>query len=269
MAVSDDLRAAYSATGADWQSGPTRIYDRLAEVLVERAPVPVAGAAVVDVGAGTGAAGRAARRAGARFVIAADLALGMLVADPERSASVVTDARALAARDAAVDLAIAAFSLNHVDDPASGLREVRRVVRPGGGIVVGAYAADDTHPVKEVVEVVLRRFGWEEPPWIRWMRADAVPRLADVAAATAVAEEAGLEGALVEHLHVPFPALGPGDLVAWRLGMAQHAPFVAALGGEQRADLLAEAAEALGASPPVLVRSLIVLTAVVPEVVVG
>ena len=68
LAVTDrpetTLRAAYSATGADWQSGPTRVYDRLAEVLIERAPVPVAGAPVVDIGAGTGAAGRAAPAAG-------------------------------------------------------------------------------------------------------------------------------------------------------------------------------------------------------------
>ena len=47
--------------------------------------------------------------------------------------------------------------------------------------------------------------------------------------------------------------------------MAQHAPFVAALGRERRHELLADAVAALGASPPVLVRSVIVLTASVPR----
>ena len=46
--------------------------------------------------------------------------------------------------------------------------------------------------------------------------------------------------------------------MAWRLGMAQLAPFVATLS----AALAADAEARLGSSPPALVRSLVVLTAV-------
>ena len=61
---------------------------------------------------------------------------------------------------------------------------------------------------------------------------------------------------------MPFPELGPGDLVDWRLGMAQHAPFVAGLAAGERSALRARAVELLGETP-VLVRSVLVLRAVV------
>src|ERR1700736_3978615 len=64
----ESLAAAYSRTGTDWQVGPGRIYDRLAEIVLLGCPVPVNGARVLDVGAGTGAGSRAAREVGAGHV---------------------------------------------------------------------------------------------------------------------------------------------------------------------------------------------------------
>jgi len=259
----DEVERAYSATGTRWQDGPARIYDRLADLLVARSPVDVAGATVADVGAGTGAAGRAAKRAGAATVVSMDLALGMLLADPARPPALVADLLALPVRGGAADVAVAAFSLNHLADPVAGLHECTRIVRPGGGVVVGAYAADDVHPVKEVVDAGLRRRGWVPPDWISWLRSEAMPHLADVAGAASVARSAGLTAATVEHHRIAFPGLRAMDLVAWRLGMAQHAPFVATLSIDQRHELEAEALTELGDDPEPLVRSVVVLRTIV------
>ena len=261
MALTTDLRDAYSATGDEWQRGPGRIYERLADVLVAASPVPVEGALVADIGAGTGAGGRAARSAGAASVVALDVAFGMLQADPDGTPAVVGDARVLPLRAGCVDLGLAAFSLNHLADPAAGLREAARIVRPGGAVVAGAYAGDDTHPVKEVVEVVLRRHGWAPPGWVDWMRTEAVPRLASVDGAAAAARAAGLVRSTVEHVGVPFPDLSVEALVAWRLGMAQHAPFVATLDAEARASIVEAAVQELGPRPPTLARQVVVLAA--------
>lgn len=263
MAVTDEVQRAYSASGTHWQHGPARIYDRLADLFVARSPVVVRGTTVVDVGAGTGAAGRAAKRAGAAAVVSLDLAIGMLLADPGRPPAVVSDVLALPVRDGAADVAIAAFSLNHVADPVAGLRECARILRPGGAVMVGTYAADDEHPAKDVVEVALRRRGWVPPAWISWLRSEAMPHLADVAGAGAVARAAGLVGATVEQHRITFPGLTATDLVAWRLGMAQHAPFVAALSADQREGLEEEARAALGDDPAPLVRSVVVVRAIV------
>ncbi len=142
-------REAYTATGERWQTGPGRIYDRMAEVLVAHVPRPLDGAVVVDVGAGTGAASRAATAAGAAVVIAVDAAYGMLAAGSRRRPpAVVGDATHLPVRTASADVVLAAFSFNHLADPAAGFAEAARVARPGGAIAVSTYAADDDHPVE-------------------------------------------------------------------------------------------------------------------------
>lgn len=256
------VAAAYSATGAAWQSGPARIYDRLAEVVVGWAAVPLAGAAGLDLGAGTGAAGKALLGAGARRVVAVDLAVGMLaVGASDRPPGVAGDLAALPLRAGAVDVTVAAFSLNHLVDPAAGLREAARVTRPGGWVVAASYAADDAHPVKGAVEGALRERGWQPAPWFEDLRVHATPLLATVDGCRTALAGAGLHGD-VEPLRVPFAGLGAGDLVAWRLGMAQHAPFVASLPTDaDRAELAADAADRLGSSWPPLVRSVLVLRA--------
>src|SRR5207245_2821241 len=66
-----EMAAAYAQGAQAWAEGPTRIYERLARVLVDFSPVPLAGRLVLDLGSGTGAGSRAAIAAGAR-VIAAD-----------------------------------------------------------------------------------------------------------------------------------------------------------------------------------------------------
>lgn len=258
-----DVAAAYSATGAAWQGGPGRIYDRLAEVLVEASPVAVKGSRALDLGAGTGAASRALLGAGAAHVVAVDAALGMLAHHAaSRPPAVLGEALALPFSDAAFDVTVAAFSLNHLTDPAAGLREAARVTRPRGAVLASAYAADDDHPVKVAVEAALAARGWAPEPWYEAVRHDAAPRLATADAARVAAETAGLD-ADAEIRRVPFPELGPSDLVAWRLGVAQHAPFVARLPTEEaRAALAEDAVARLGDDWPPLVRSVVILRAV-------
>lgn len=251
---------AYSRTGAAWQAGPGRLYDRLAEVLVEASPVPLTGRLVLDVGAGTGAASRAVERAGGRPV-PVDVAPGMLATVTAGWAGLAADARALPVATASVGAVVAAFSYNHVPDPARALGEAARVVGPGGAVLASAYASDDDHPVKAAVDAAAVEAGWEPAPWIAEMRGSCAPLLATVDRAAQVAASAGFAHARVRHLEVPFPALTPADLVAWRMGMAQLAPYLAARPAADVRAIAARALELLGDAPP-LVRRVIVLTAV-------
>jgi SAM-dependent methyltransferase len=209
---------------------------------------------VLDLGAGTGVAGDAARAAGAERVVALDAALGVLSAGTS-PAAVAGDAVALPFRTGSFDAVVAAFSLNHLDDPAAGLREAARI---GGAIVAGAYAADDAHPVKGAVEDAAVARGWTAPPWHEWVRSRAVPALATVDGARSVLAAAKLDGD-VEHVEVDLADLTAEQLVAWRLGMAQLAPFVAGLAPAARDALVADALDRLGRDPPPLVRRIVVL----------
>ncbi len=65
--------SAYEGWAASWAAGPELIYEPMADALVACSPIDLDTARVLDLGAGTGVATRAAQRAGAQ-VIAADLA---------------------------------------------------------------------------------------------------------------------------------------------------------------------------------------------------
>jgi SAM-dependent methyltransferase len=250
---------AYSATGAAWRDGPERVYQRLADVLVAAAPISLADEVVVDVGAGTGAASHAIRRAGGR-PIALDVADGMLRVDQaDRPPAAVADARRLPIASGSCAAVVAAFCFNHLPDPELALMDAARVVRAGGVVLVSAYAEDDRHPVKGAVDAAVMELGWTADPWIDEVRSESM-QFGTAERAFALAARAGLE-ATAEARAVPYPDLTPADLVAWRLGMAQVAPFVASLSGAGRQQVATRALDLLGPDPEPLVRRIILLTA--------
>ena len=253
----DSTAAAYSVGGWAWAGGPSRVYARLAGVLVAASPVSLADRLVCDVGAGTGVASRAAIAAGAR-VVATDLALGMLVVDQaHRPPAVLADATRLPFHDGVFGGLVAAYCYNHLEDPVLGLREARRVTAADGPVLASAYAEDDTHPVKTASEEALREIGWSAPRFYRDLRTDAVPKLATAERAEASARSAGLRDVVAEAVRVPLPDLTVDDLIDWRLGMAYTAWFVAGLTPDARVNVVARIRELLGDDVPTLVRSVI------------
>jgi demethylmenaquinone methyltransferase/2-methoxy-6-polyprenyl-1,4-benzoquinol methylase len=96
----------------------------------------------LDVCSGTGDLCFALHRAGAT-VVGADFCAPMLVraaakagAGPTPPRFLAGDALALPFADDTFDFATVAFGIRNVSDPAAGLREMARVVRPGGRVVV-------------------------------------------------------------------------------------------------------------------------------------
>lgn len=250
--MSEAIGDAYDRSVGAWRLGPARLYDRLADVLLDHAPGPVEGAAVLDAGAGTGAAGDAAWVRGAARVVGVDVAPAMLV-----PGGIAADLRRLPFRDRSFDLAVAAFSLGHVPDPERAVRELRRAAP---ALLSSSFAEGWTHPAKEVVERVLTRHGFRPPAWYQAFKSGSERQLADPGRLIALAHGAGHSRVEVVRVEVATGVVDPGDLVAWRLGMAHHAPFVATLGEEERAAARHEAEDLLTGAPEVVVPML-VLTA--------
>lgn len=256
----DAMRAAYNRSAVAWTGGPDAVYGRLAEVLVTAGPIPMTGARVLDVGAGTGAAGRAAIAAGAGQVIAVDIAERMLRALGEsgsRVQLVVADAAHLPFADRAFEIVCAAFCLGHLPDPVAALREARRV---GRSIVASAFEAGWTHPAKAVVDDVLAEFGFTAPDWHVALKHHLEPRVGDPRRLALAATAAGYHRVDVTVVSVPSGLTTPAELVRWRLGMAHLVPFLQTLtpADRERARLAAEAA--LDGAPP-LVVPMVVLAA--------
>jgi SAM-dependent methyltransferase len=127
---------------------------------VAEAALPAGGVAV-DVGCGTGRALPALRAAVGPTgqVLGVDITPEMLAVAAERAAPLgagllLADARRLPLPDAAADALFAAGLIAHLPDPLAGLRELARVTRPGGRLVIfhpsgrAALAARHGRPVR-------------------------------------------------------------------------------------------------------------------------
>jgi ubiquinone/menaquinone biosynthesis C-methylase UbiE len=252
-----EMRAAYDGSALAWSNGPARIYTRLADALVGCSPVPLTGARVLDLGAGTGVASRAAVAKGAAHVVALDYAGAMLPQGQTGVTPVVGDGCALPFGSNAFDLVVSAFSLSHFVDPLEALTEVRRV---SGALLASAFAADWTHPAKDAVENLLVGFGYEPPAWYLRLKQEGEPMVNDPVKLTQLARAAGFHDVAVHALEVATGVDTAEELVSWRLGMAQVAPFVASLSTSDRV-ALQHAAEAAVADVPPLVVDMLALAA--------
>lgn len=117
---------------------------------------------VLDVGTGPGGlAAEIARRCGSCRVIGVDLAPEMLATAEERAREagvadrtdfVVADAAALPLGDGSIDAAVSTLSLHHWRDVPAVLRELHRVVRPGGRLLI--YDLRQTYSPRQFAALV-------------------------------------------------------------------------------------------------------------------
>jgi ubiquinone/menaquinone biosynthesis C-methylase UbiE len=108
-----------------------------------------AGERVLDVACGTGlVACAAAQAAGPNgSVLGTDLSARMIAAAQRRAREqrlanvrfARMDAQALELADASVDVVLCALGLMYVPEPERALREMQRVLRPGGRLVIGVW----------------------------------------------------------------------------------------------------------------------------------
>jgi ubiquinone/menaquinone biosynthesis C-methylase UbiE len=143
------------------------------QALVLDLAAPAPGETVADVGCGNGTyLAELARRGFAGRVLGVDMSLGMLAAARARLRAVIdsadgagrprahrlagielvaADATALPLRDRAVDLTLALHMLYHVPDPSQVLRELRRITRPGGRVVIVLNGSDHLRELRAAV----------------------------------------------------------------------------------------------------------------------
>ncbi|MCU1589284.1 MAG: ubiquinone/menaquinone biosynthesis methyltransferase [Frankiales bacterium] len=155
-AMFDDVAPRYDLTNAVLSLG----LDRTWRTAVRSALDPRPGQRVLDVAAGTGTSSAALARSGAD-VVGCDFSLGMLrigKAVERRGVELVAgDALRLPFADASYDAVTISFGLRNTSDVDRTLRELLRVTKPGGVLVVCEFSHPTWAPFRTVyVEYLMR-----------------------------------------------------------------------------------------------------------------
>ncbi|QZY29479.1 demethylmenaquinone methyltransferase [Nocardioides coralli] len=133
--------------------------DRRWRTQVIEAVDPRPGDVVLDLAAGTGTSSQPFADRGAT-VVPCDFSIGMLaVGKQARPALPFTagDATRLPFADATFDAVTISFGLRNIVDPAAGLREMLRVTRPGGRLVVCEFSHPTNRAFRQVYLEYLMR----------------------------------------------------------------------------------------------------------------
>ncbi|WP_375480350.1 demethylmenaquinone methyltransferase [uncultured Jatrophihabitans sp.] len=147
----DGVARRYDLTNTVLSFGQDRHWRRRTRQCLELTP----GSTVLDLAAGTGVSTVELARPGVRAV-ACDFSLGMLKAGRGnrrrrlRVPFVAGDATALPFADDSFDAAVISFGLRNVSDVPRALRELARVVRPGGRLVVCEFSRPSWRPFRVI-----------------------------------------------------------------------------------------------------------------------
>lgn len=137
----DEVAKGYDRTNTVLSMGN----DRLWRVATTRAVDPRRGQRILDLAAGTGASSVALAGRGAT-VVAADFSPGMIAEGKRRHGGipnlsfVQADATQLPFADDEFDAVTMSFGLRNVNEPKKALRELLRVTKPGGRLVICEFS---------------------------------------------------------------------------------------------------------------------------------
>jgi demethylmenaquinone methyltransferase/2-methoxy-6-polyprenyl-1,4-benzoquinol methylase len=144
----DAVARRYDVTNDVLSMGQDRRWRKAVLEAVDAGP----GDRVLDLAAGTGTSSVPFAERGA-VVVPCDFSLGMLAVGKRARRSLpftAGDATQLPFADGTFDAVTISFGLRNVVDPLAGLREMRRVTRPGGRLVVCEFSHPTFAPFRTV-----------------------------------------------------------------------------------------------------------------------
>ncbi|MEU2562787.1 demethylmenaquinone methyltransferase [Streptomyces longispororuber] len=151
----DDVAERYDLTNDVISLGQARQWRKAVAAAVDARPAQK----VLDLAAGTATSSQPFARAGA-YVVPCDFSLGMLRVGKQRHPWMpftAGDATKLPFKDDTFDAVTISFGLRNVQDTDAALREMLRVTRPGGRVVICEFSEPTWEPFRKVyVEYLMR-----------------------------------------------------------------------------------------------------------------
>ncbi len=199
----EQIRAAWDAIAGGYDRFTTPFNLEVAGRLLDRVEIRP-GLRILDVACGSGALAITAARRGAH-VVAVDLAPAMIErlearADRERPLDLqgrVMDGQALDLDDDTFDVTVSMNGVSLFPDVTAGLREIERVTRPGGRVLLAAFGALEQAELFTFFTGALRVAVPDIPPWMP-DRSSPPLQLTDRASFRSRLEEAGLTDVQVD-----------------------------------------------------------------------
>ncbi|MEV6317250.1 demethylmenaquinone methyltransferase [Streptomyces sp. NPDC051776] len=154
-AMFDDVAAKYDLTNDVLSLGQARLWRRAVAQAVGARPAE----RILDLAAGTATSSQPFADAGA-YVVPCDFSLGMLREGKQRHPHMpftAGDATRLPFRDDTFDAVTISFGLRNVQDTDAVLRELLRVTRPGGRVVICEFSHPTWAPFRTVYTEYLMR----------------------------------------------------------------------------------------------------------------
>lgn len=154
-AMFDGVARRYDLTNDVLSLGQDRAWRRATLTALRAVP----GEKVLDLAAGTGTSSEPLADAGVR-VVPCDISTGMLAVGKQRRPDLpftAGDATALPFADDAFDAVTISFGLRNVVDTVAALSEMRRVVRPGGRLVICEFSTPSWKPFRAVYDGYLTK----------------------------------------------------------------------------------------------------------------
>lgn len=149
----DGVARRYDLTNTVLSMGQDRSWRKATRAALEIGP----GQRVLDLAAGTAVSTVELKKSGA-WCVAADFSVGMLAAGAARDVpKVAGDATRLPFVDDVFDAVTISFGLRNVVDTQAALREMARVTRPGGRLVVCEFSTPTNGPFATVYKEYLMR----------------------------------------------------------------------------------------------------------------
>lgn len=154
-AMFDSVAESYDRTNDLLSFGQDRIWRRK----VFRAVSPQPGQVVLDLAAGTGSSSIVFLKPGVR-VIASDFSNGMLEVGRQRHPElefVFADAMKLPFENNSMDAVTISFGLRNVEKPKVALKEMLRVLKPGGKVVICEFSRVSVPGIRNLYKFYLKR----------------------------------------------------------------------------------------------------------------
>ena len=234
----------------DWDSQANKWYERREPIFAASLPIhewliqkldPKPGERILEIAAGPGDTGfLAAQRLRNGRLVSTDLSASMVDAARMRGKELgitnveyrTLDAQAMDLPDASFDGAICRWGFMLMPDPTAAFRECRRVLVPGGRLVLAVFTGPDRNPFASIPARMLVEMGYLPPPSGGWQ--PGILALADRAKLHSLMTDAGFTSIEVEPVAMTWTFASLDEYWAFLVDVTALGPLVRALPEDAR-----------------------------------